>query len=419
MSSPAPPRRGGALARAAWTLASAAVGGLLAFAALLVAGQALGITTSLLLRGIDVWGGVRIGLLVSLAAVRTEIVVTFAPVAGLEVLPAAELGYHLVPMALTIGFVWLAARAGRRATRVWPEAPVLARVVVASAGAGVPVGIVAALAAGLASLPLLGSFPGAQLTVGADAASAALWAGVLAGVGAGAGAAMEGARGRVTADVLRGGVAAYLWALGLLVIGVLVIATLEPQATRAYVDGLRGFGPAGAALFGGHLLALPAQSALLLVPASGSCIDLVAAGSVAARLCPWTLEATRSAVGAILPLPSGSVELSPTLWILAAAPPLAAFLGGHRAGASQEPRSAIVRGAGSGVVFGAIAMLGAAFASPRIVVPSLAGWLPVEISVWSWRTAGLLCLWGVIGGAIGGWVAGRAYEAPGPRPTSA
>jgi hypothetical protein len=64
-------------------------------------------------------------------------------------------------------------------------------------------------------------------------------------------------------------------------------------------------------------------------------------------------------------------------------------------------------------------MLGAAFASPQIVVPSLTGWLPVEIIVWSWRSAGLLCLWGVIGGAIGGWVAGRAYEAPGPSPTSA
>ncbi|HYJ61014.1 MAG TPA: hypothetical protein VE032_06065 [Actinomycetota bacterium] len=400
-------------------MAFAALGGLLAFAALLIAGQALGIITSLLLRGVDVWEGVRIGLLVSLAAVRTEIVVTFAPVAGTEVLPTADLGYLLVPMALTIGFVWLAARAGRRAARMWPEAPVLARVVVAAAGAGVPVGVVAGLAAGLASIPFLGPFPGARLTVGADAASAAIWAGVLAGVGAGVGAAIEGGRGRMSADVLRGGVTAYLWALGLLVIGVLVVATLEPQATRAYVDGLRGFGPGGAALFGAHLLALPAQSALLLVPAAGSCVDLVVAGSAAARSCPWTLEALRSPVGAILPLPSGSLELSPTLWVLAAAPPLAAFLGGHRAGASQEPRSAIVRGAGSGVVFGAIAMLGAAFATPRIVVPSLAGWLPLEISVWSWRTAGLLCLWGVIGGALGGWVAGRAYEPPGPSPTSA
>jgi hypothetical protein len=400
-------------------MASAAVGGLLAFAALLVAGQALGITTSLLLPGIDIWRGIRIGLLVSLAAVRTEIVVTFTPVAGSEVLPATDLGYHLVPMALTIGFVWLAARAGRRASRLWREAPTLACVLVAAAGAGVSVGIAAALVAGLASLPLLGSFPAAQLTVGAYAASAALWAGVLASVGAGAGAAIEGARGRISADVLRGGVTAYLWALGLLVIGVLVVATLEPQATRAYVDGLRGFGPAGAALFGAHVLALPAQSAVLLLPASGSCVDLVVAGSAAARLCPWTLEALRPPAGAILPLPSSSLELSPTLWILAAAPPLAAFFGGHRAGASREPRSAIVRGAGSGVVFGAIAMLGAVFASPGIVVPSLAGWLPVEISVWSWRSAGLLCLWGVVGGAIGGWVAGRAYDAPGPRPTSA
>ncbi len=156
-------------------------------------------------------------------------------------------------MALTIGFVWLAARAGRRAARVWPEAP-LARPYRRRGGRRRrPGGDRGRLAAGLASL----SFPGARLTVGADAASAAVWAGVLAGVGAGAGAAIEAARGRTSADVLRGGVAAYLWALGLLVIGVLVVATLEPQATRVYVDGLRGFGPAGAALFGAHLARAP------------------------------------------------------------------------------------------------------------------------------------------------------------------
>jgi hypothetical protein len=27
--------------------------------------------------------------------------------------------------------------------------------------------------------------------------------------------------------------------------------------------------------------------------------------------------------------------------------------------------------------------------------------------------------WGVVGGAIGGWFAGRAYDDPEPRPTSA
>jgi hypothetical protein len=415
VSSPAPPRVGGALAGAAGTAVRAAAGGLLAFAALLASGQVLGLALSLLLRGVDLGRGAEAGLLVSLAAVRSEIVVMVAPsFPASTVLPEATIRGELVPMALTLGFMWMAARAGRRAARTWPGAPALARALVAATGAAVPVGVGAALAASLVSL----SFPGLRLTLAVDAASAAIWSGLLAAVAAGTGAALESARGRLAADMIRGGVTAYVSALALVIVGVLVIATLEPNATRTYVDGLRGLGPAGAAWFGAHVLSLPTQSALLLVPAAGSCLDVAVAGSTAVRLCPWNIDAISSLANAVLP--SDPLELSPSWWILLAVPPISAAIGGRRAGARHARSAAIGRGAGSGVVFAMLAMFGAMFASVRVAIPSLTGWLPLEVRVWSLGAAGLLCLWGISGGAIGGWVAGRTYDDPElPRPTSA
>ena len=61
---------------------------------------------------------------------------------------------------------------------------------------------------------------------------------------------------RALAAALRGGMAAYGWALGLLAVGVLVVGTLEPTVTRAYLEGSIGLGGGGGVLFGFHLLGL-------------------------------------------------------------------------------------------------------------------------------------------------------------------
>ena len=414
MNQPTSPDRPGAFVGALRTAASAGGGGILAVAVLLGAGQGLG----LLLHASAGTSGLawaKAGLLASLAAVRAEVVVTFrAPPGGVVFLPSSESASHLVPMALTLLFLWLAVRAGRRAARSWPEAPILARIAVAAAGAGAPVAVVAALAAGLASL----SFPGIRLTLAVDTASAAVWAGSLAAGAAAVGAALESGPDRVWAAVLRGGVTGYLWALGLLVVGVLVIATLEPDVTRRYVDDLRSNGATGAAVFGAHVLALPAQSALLLVPASGACLDLLVSGATEARLCPWEIRATGPLGDTVLL--AGPLQLSPSAWLLLVVPPIGAFLGGRRAGARAEAVPGLVRGAASGAVFAMLALVGAAFAAPRVVFPSVLGWLPLEFDVWSLRAALLVGAWGIVAGGIGGWIAGRTYEAPGvPSPTSA
>jgi hypothetical protein len=260
------------------------------------------------------------------------------------------------------------------------------------------------------------SFPNLGLRIVVDTAGVALWAGILAATGAGAGAYLEAARGRPSAAALRGGVTAYGWALGLLAVGVFIVATLEPTVTRAYVDGLAGLGPGGGLLFGAHVLAMPAQSAMLLAPASSSCLEIVGEGSIF-RLCPWRLGSGPEG-GTFLPAP---LQLAPSLWLLSAMPGVAAMLGGRRAAVDTGVTGgrAAGLGAAAGLVFASLVVVGGWFAALRFSSVLLPGRL-----VWvhpAWVRTGLAALaWGVAGGALGAWLAGRAYEEPGlPIPTSA
>ena len=88
------------------------------------------------------------------------------------------------------------------------------------------------------------SFPIFDLRLRVDITGAGLWTAALTAAGAGMGAYLETAHGRAAASALRGGLNAYAWALGLLAIGVLVVATLEPAVTRGYVDALTAWEPA-------------------------------------------------------------------------------------------------------------------------------------------------------------------------------
>jgi hypothetical protein len=390
------------------------VGATIAFATLIAVGQLLAGLGLLLIKGYGLWSWVKIGLLTALLSLRAEVLAT---VEGPPILrtatDATTIQARFVPMALTIGFLWLAARAGRRAARVGTPRSALAAAGLSAAGAAVPVAILAAAVATLVTL----SFPALGLRIQVDAAGAALWAGTLAATGAAAGAYMEAARGRPSAAALRGGITAYGWALGLVLVGVFVVATLEPTVTRAYVDGLAGLGPGGGLLFGAHLLATPAQSTLLLAPASGSYLEIVGEGSIL-RLCPWRLVGSGAAGATFLPAP---LQLTPSLWLLSAVPGVAAMLGGRRAAAGTGVTGG--RAAGLGVAAGSV------FASLVVVVGWFAalrfssGLLPGRV-IWvhpAWvRTALAALAWGVAGGALGAWLAGRAYEEPGlPRPTSA
>jgi hypothetical protein len=163
-------------------------------------------------------------------------------------------------------------------------------------------------------------------------------------------------------------------------------------------------------LVGYHLLAFPAQSALLLAPASGSCLEIVGEGS-AFGLCPWSVVAS----GAARELLTDRLQLPAWFWMLNAVPGIAAFLGGLRAASGSTGRPAIARGATAGIVFGLLGTAGAAFASPRVALPFFS--LEVRVAIFETLSVGLL--WGIAGGTFGGWFVGRRYAEPElPRPTS-
>ena len=412
MNGKVPPGRPGALMDRRGPFGVAAVGGAVAFAALVAVSQLLAFAQHVLLGGLGLWSWAKIGLLTVSLSVRADVIAT---VRGSPIFQSAArsetLRLRLVPMVLTIGFLWLVARAGRRAARASRGGGSLIAIGLAAAGAAIPVAILAAVCSSLVTLV----FPSIGLRLEVDALSAALWAGALAAVGAGTGAYLE-AGGRVGSAVLRGGLTAYGWALGLLVVGVFVLATLEPTVTRAYVDEVNGLGAPGGALLGLHLLAFPAQSALLLAPASGSCLEIVGDGPMF-DFCPWRLAASGPAGDAFLPSP---LALSPWFWLLSAVPGIAAMLGGGRAvtEALVRGRRALGVGAAAGSAFATLVVLGAWFAAPSLT-PIV---VPVQVSLHpAWvATAVTALIWGAAGGAFGGWLAARRYAEPElPRPTSA
>jgi hypothetical protein len=409
----APPEHPGAFAGTGRTLGVAAFGAAVAYVALVVVCQVLALAQYLLLGGYGLWSWVKIGLLTALLSLRADVVATVqGPPAFQTATQSETIPLRLVPMVLTIGFLWLAARAGRRVARARPGRSPFSTFAMTATGAGASVALLAGISASLVTL----SFPSLGLDLRVEAWGAALWGGFLAAASAGTGGYVEAARGRSSAAALRGGLTAYGWALGLLAVGVFVVATFESSLTRAYVDGMTGFGAPGRALLGFHLLAFPAQSALLLAPASGSCLEVIGDGPMF-DLCPWHLAASGPAGEGFLLEP---LALTPLLWLLSAVPLIAAMRGGGRAvkGTAAVGRRALGLGAAAGFTFAVLTVLGAWFAAPRlspIVIPS-------QISVhpaWA-RTAVAALIWGTGGGALGAWLAARGYGDPElPRPTSA
>jgi len=410
----APPGRSGALTDGGRTVGRAAIGGVLAFLALVAICQVLAVAQFLLVGAYGLWSWVKIGLLTALLSLRADVVATVqGPPFFQTTAESMTLNWRFVPMVLTIGFLWLAARSGRRAARPGLGRPPLVAAGLAAAGAGVPVAILSAVSSTLVNL----FFPELGLRLRVDPSSAALWGGLLAAAGSGTGAYLEEARDRASAAAIRGGLTAYTWALGFLAVGVFVIATLEPSVTREYVDGVTGLGAGGGVLFGYHLLALPAQSALLLAPASGSCLEFIGEGPMF-DLCPWRLVATGPAGEGFLPQ---ALALSPWFWLLSAVPVVAAMLGGRRAvTASTVARErAVGLGAAAGLIFALLALVGGWFAATQLF-PFI---IPVpSVSVHpEWvRMATTALGWGVLGGGLGAWLAARRYAEPElPSPTSA
>jgi hypothetical protein len=409
----APPGRSGALRDAGGTVGLASLGGSVAFLVLVAIGQLLATIGSLLVGAFGLWSWAKLGLLTTLASLRADVVATLH---GPPLVPVGSdpvsVRSRFVPMLLTMAFLWMTARAGRRAAATKPDRSPAVTAALVAVGAGVACALLAGLCSILATL----SLPALGLRLMVDAWTAALWAGVLAAAGAATGGYLTAAHGRASAAALRGGLTAYGWALGLLALAVFVLATLEPTVTRDYVDVMTDLGAGGGVLFGYHLLAFPAQSALALAPASGSCLAIVGDGPLL-DLCPWSL----------VPDPAGTrflatpVALSPWLWLVSAVPLVSAMRGGWRAanGAAGGGVRRLGLGVVAGMVFALLALLGGWFAAPRLpdaISP------PGQLSFHpEWAPTAIATLaWGVVGGGAGALLAARRYAEPElPRPTSA
>ena len=390
-------------------LRTASVGGAAAFVWLVVASELVALALALLARTYGVWTWAKVGLLAAAAALRADVVATVegGPFFA-EPAPGATYHWRLVPSLLTIGFLVLAARVGRRASATRPDGSAVAVIGLSAVGAGIPVGILAAAAASFVDV----SFPSIGTTIRVDPARAALWGGITAAAAAAVGAAFGRRRSPLRAS-LRGGVSGYGCALLLVTAGAVVVATLEPTATRAYLDALLGIGSGGTVLLGVHLLSAPTLAALVLAPATGACVGMVSAAG-AVDLCPWSLTPAGPG-GLLLAQP---LSLSPVLWVFAVVPPLSAAVAGHRATAEWAEGSPIASGIGGAMVFAGLAVAGSWYAGARvpvIVIPEVV----VRADLVTMSAA--LALWAVIGGTIGGWLAGRRrYEEPvPPSPTSA
>jgi hypothetical protein len=379
------------------TLRVAASGGLFAIGALVVVSELIALGMSFAVRSYGLWTWAKVGLLAALLSVRADVEATIRGRSFLRA-SAGVATYHwrLVPMLLTIGFLVLAARAGRRAARERPGRSPVVAVMLAAAGAAAPAAAIAVAAATLVTL----RFPTAGLTLTVDPGAAARWAALTAAAAAAAGALLEAGRGGVPAAALRGGFAAYGWALFLLAAGVVVIATLEPAVTRAYLDALQGLGRGGGLLFGAHVLAVPSQSALLMAPAAGACLDLVGQNN-GLHLCPWSLSPSAHQAGFFL---TDVIPLAPWFWTLSAIPAIGAAIAGLRAVSETGGRRGIALGAIGGSVFAGVAVTGAWYAGaqvPFVLIPEVR--VQADLPVMAAALAG----WGVAGGALGGWLARR------------
>jgi hypothetical protein len=218
------------------------------------------------------------------------------------------------------------------------------------------------------------------------------------------------------------------FALALSFLGLLILAALHPDTTRAYMDGMFGSGTArGLALLVLNLLALPNLCVWLLVPAMGSCVGghvWYGGASFSSCLISYGHVATRAALRGIeslgpfatdprqLPPPAPGYRGFLGIPIVAAA--LGGYMASRRALSPTRPAAAgvgVLAGVGFGLLVAATS-LAAALVLQGHGVPGLGGggrpigtatlWLgpaPLEGGVYA-------AAWGIVGGALGGLLAG-------------
>ena len=244
----------------------------------------------------------------------------------------------------------------------------------------------------------------------------------------------DGDATRVVRGAVGGARAMLGFALGLSFLGLLILAAAHPDLTRRYTDAMFGGGfDRGVALLGINLLWLPNMTAWFLVPAMGSCVtaNLSYGGSVySSCVVSYGHIATPAALRGVETLgpfatnPAQSPPAPGADLAFLAIPLVAVLLGGWVAARKTEPATrtgAAGAGALAGVVFAAAVAVISALASLALQVHGVSGvgggGRPAgTATLWVGPAVGggaLFALgWGVLGGALGGLIAGPARPAP-------
>jgi hypothetical protein len=254
--------------------------------------------------------------------------------------------------------------------------------------------------------------------------------GIVAG-GAGGSVDVLGSRARAW---LVGGWRGLVCALGLAVVGILVLAAARPQGSAEYARVVSANGPRVALLLlGHHALLLPDQSFLVLAPSMGGCTRLAGSSGTIPWLCPGHLPVLSSAavlddiarVGGVSTTSSGS---NPTRTMPAGyaafilVPALATLAAGWYAGAgTSEPfglHEALARGTGAGVVFAVLVGVGSWMAGVSLTLHASDGSVITGLTLGPRPapTALLAFVWGVAGGMLGASI--RRQDGGTPEPVA-
>ena len=226
--------------------------------------------------------------------------------------------------------------------------------------------------------------------------------------------------GRRGAGAIAGGLRMFVLGLVLSFVGVLVLAAVRPAGARTYFATISR-PPTGqtAAIVAHHVLLLPNQSMWVLVPAMGGCDGLSGGGVSATFMCyskfPTAVRVSPADLNSDAPAVRADFATVPSGYYLFLLIPALSVIFGGRYAARKRARlkwEAVGMGAASGVVFAVLVAVGSWLASVSAGLSSPTAGLPnasVLIGPGAWA-AGLLALaWGVVGGALGGWLGGRGF----------
>ena len=229
--------------------------------------------------------------------------------------------------------------------------------------------------------------------------------------------------GRRLHGALSGGWRMLVFGLIFAFVGLLVMAVVKPDSTADYFSTFDHGTLDGVLVIVSTLLVLPNMAGWVLFPAMGSCVALSGPLSIcflSYAHFPKTTEATIAGASnpAALKLPSAP----PGYFLFLLVPLVAVVFGGMvaaRKGRATTRNDAIVLGALAGVVFAILSVLTIFLAS---ITVKITGNIIAFAASGSFRvgpelTSGALwaLMWGVVGGALGGWWEGRSLS-PQPSP---